>query len=51
VGLSRLLGILLILLGAVAVIVGVGLFSIPLAVILAGILTVVLGLSLAIEVR
>ena len=48
---SRFLGILLVLVGAVVIVAGVGLFSVPLAVVLAGSLLAGLGLTLAIEVR
>ena len=50
-GLTRSLGILLVLAGAVLGIIGVALFSVPLAVVLAGVLVAAIGLSLAIEVR
>ena len=50
-GLSRILGIFLVLAGAVLGVIGVALFSVPLAVVLAGVLVVAVGLSLAIEVR
>jgi len=48
---SRILGVVLIAAGAILAIVGVGLFSVPLAVVLAGALIVAIGLSLVIEVR
>jgi hypothetical protein len=48
---SRILGALLVTAGAVVITVGVGLFSVPLAVVLAGSLIAGLGLSLVIEVR
>lgn len=48
---SRLLGIVLILAGGVAIIAGVALFSVPAALVLAGALVAVVGLSLLIEVR
>jgi Na+-translocating ferredoxin:NAD+ oxidoreductase RnfA subunit len=50
-GLSRILGILLVLVGAVVIVAGVALFSVPLATVLAGALVAAFGLSLAIEVR
>ena len=48
---SRLLGILLVLAGAVAIVAGVALFSIPAALVLAGSLVAAVGLSLVVEVR
>ena len=48
---SHLLGLLLVLAGAVTVTVGVALFSIPAAVVLAGLLVAAFGVSLLIEVR
>jgi len=48
---SRILGVVLIAAGAILAIVGVGLFSVPLAVVLAGALIVGVGLTLVIEVR
>ena len=48
---SRLAGAFLVAAGAVIALVGVALFSIPVAVVLAGILTAAIGISLVIEVR
>ena len=48
---SRILGVVLIAAGAILAIVGVGLFSVPRAVVLAGALIVGVGLTLVIEVR
>jgi hypothetical protein len=48
---SRILGLLLVLAGALAVVVGVGLLSVPAAVILAGVLVASLGASFLVEVR
>ena len=48
---SRLAGALLIVCGAVLLVIGVGLFYPPAAVIIAGLLVAALGLSLTIEVR
>jgi hypothetical protein len=48
---SRALGAFLVAAGAVLAIIGVALFSVPIAVILAGVLAGAIGLSLVIEVR
>jgi hypothetical protein len=48
---SRILGILLVLAGAALGVIGVALFSVPLAVVLAGVLVAAIGISLVIEVR
>jgi energy-converting hydrogenase Eha subunit E len=48
---SRLAGAVLVVIGAIAVTVGIALFSVPAAVVLAGFLITAVGLSLVIEVR
>ena len=48
---SRILGVVLIAAGAILAIVGVGLFSVPIAIVLAGLLIVGVGFGLLVEVR
>jgi hypothetical protein len=48
---SRILGAVLIAAGAILAIVGVGLFSVPIAIVLAGLLIVGVGFGLLVEVR